>query len=158
MKIKIENIKNTRTMSNNPNEALVYRLQQMNMDNGSADYQHYTQNLTQNNPPPINRQHSGQPTNYQQPIYQYMPDDAASGIYENVEYSSGSARVQVTDLDAIDLQKFESNNAKAQPQLKASSGKVNFGHEPENLRYAHTPQPSDVEPSPIYENLQIISG
>lgn len=140
-------------MSNNQNEALLYRLQQMNMDNGSADYQHFAQN----NPPPINR-HASQTSSYQQPIYQYMPDDAASGIYENVEYSAGSARVQVTDLDAIDHQKFESNNAKAQPQLKPSSGKGNYGQDTENLRYAHTPQPSDVEPSPIYENLQIISG
>lgn len=141
-------------MANNPNEALLYRLQQMNLDNGSSDYQqqHFAQN-----PPPINR-HTAQPGNYQQqPIYQYMPDDAASGIYENVEYSTIAGRVQVTDLDAIDLQKFESNNAKAQPQLK-SSGKTNFGQDGENLRYAHTPQPSDVEPSPIYENLQIISG
>lgn len=137
-------------MANNPNDALLYRLNQMNLDNGSADYQHFNPP-----PPPINRQSS----NYQQqPIYQYMPDDAASGIYENVEYSSGSGRVQVTDLDAIDLQKFESNNAKAQPQLKSSGGKVNYGQDTENLRYAHTPQPSDVEPSPIYENLQIISG
>lgn len=140
-------------MSNNPNEALLYRLQQMNvLDNGPPDYQHFAQN-----PPPMNR-HINQPPSFQQPIYQYMPDDAASGIYENVEYSSGSGRVQVTDLDAIDLQKFESNNAKAQPQLKSSGGKVNYGPDTENLRYAHTPQPSDVEPSPIYENLQIISG
>ena len=125
----------------------------MNLDNGSSDYQHYTQN-----PPPITR-HVSQPTSYQQPIYQYMPEDAAGGIYENVEYSSGGpGRVQVTDLDAIDLQKFESNNAKAQPQLKSMSGKGNYGQDGENLRYAHTPQPSDVEPSPIYENLQIISG
>lgn len=140
-------------MSNNPaNEALLYRLQQMNLDNGSSDYQQFAPH-----PPPNNR-HVSQPSTYQQPIYQYMPDDAASGIYENVEYSSGTGRVQVTDLDAIDLQKFESNNAKAQPQLKPSSGKVNYGQDAENLRYAHTPQPSDAEPSPIYENLQIISG
>lgn len=144
-------------MSNNQaNEALLYRLQQMNLDNGSSDYQHFVPN-----PPPPNNRHTSQPSSYQQqqPIYQYMPDDAASGIYENVEYSSGSGhRVQVTDLDAIDLQKFESQNAKAQPQLKAASGKVNYGLDTENLRYAHTPQPSDIEPSPIYENLQIISG
>lgn len=142
-------------MSNNQaNEALLYRLQQMNLDNGSSDYQHFVPN-----PPPNNR-HASQPSPYQQqPIYQYMPDDAASGIYENVEYSSAPGhRIQVTDLDAIDLQKFQSQNAKAQPQLKPSSGKVNYGQETENLRYAHTPQPSDVEPSPIYENLQIISG
>lgn len=140
-------------MSNNPNEALLYRLQQMNLDNGSSDYQHFAPN-----PPPNNR-HASQPSSYQQPIYQYMPDDAASGIYENVEYTSViGGGVQVTDLDAIDLQKFESNNAKAQPQLKPSSGKVNYGQDTESLRYAHTPQPSDVEPSPIYENLQIISG
>lgn len=139
-------------MANNPNEALLYRLQQMNLDNGSGDFQHFTQN------PPPNTRHPTQ-SNFQQPIYQYMPDDAASGIYENVEYSSGSARVQVTDLDAIDLQKFESNNAKAQPQLKPSGGKINYGpQDTENLRYAHTPQPSDVEPSPIYENLQVVSG
>lgn len=141
-------------MSNNQaNEALLYRLQQMNLENGSSDYQHFV-------PPPPNNRHAIQSSyQQQQPIYQYMSDDAASGIYENVEYSSGSGnRVQVTDLDAIDLQKFESQNAKAQPQLKPSSGKVNFGQDTENLRYAHTPQPSDAEPSPIYENLQIISG
>ncbi|CRK94503.1 CLUMA_CG008008, isoform A [Clunio marinus] len=138
-------------MSNNPNEALLYRLQQMNLDNGSPDYEHFVQN-----PPPIIR-HGSQPSSYQQQVYQYMPEDIPGGIYENVEYSSGS-RVQVTDLDAIDLQKFESNNAKAQPQLKAFGGKGNYPQDVENLRYAHTPQPSDVEPSPIYENLQIISG
>ena len=132
-------------MSNNPNDALLYRLQQMNLGNGSPDYQQF-------NPPPPRH------TNQQQPIYQYMPQDAAGGIYENVEYSSGSGRVQVTDLDAIDLHKFESNNAKAQPQLKSSGGKINYAHEAENLRYAHTPQPSDVEASPIYENLQVVSG
>jgi hypothetical protein len=135
-------------MANNPNEALLYRLQQMNLDNNGQ--QHFVQ-----------QQNPRQPTAYQQqqPIYQYMPDDAASGIYENVEYSSGTGRqAQITDLDAIDLQKFESNNAKAQPQLKASSGKANYVQEAETLRYAHTPQPTEVEPSPIYENLQIISG
>ena len=141
-------------MSNNPNDALLYRLQQMNLNNSSSDYQHFSPNP----PPPINRHVSQQSAYQQQPIYQYMPDDAASGIYENVEYSSGSGRVQITDLDAIDLQKFESNNAKAQPQLKPSVGKVNYGQDVENLRYAHTPQPSEVESSPIYENLQIISG
>lgn len=139
-------------MSNNPNEALLYRLQQMNIDNGSTDYQHFAQN-------PLANRHVQQSSYQHQPIYSYMPDDAASGIYENVEYSSGSGRVtQVTDLDAIDMQKFESNNAKAQPQLKASGGKASYGQDVENLRYAHTPQPSDVEPSPIYENLQVISG
>jgi len=140
-------------MANNPNEALLYRLQQMNLDNnGQSDYQLYAQN-----PPPNNR-HPSQPSTYQQPIYQYMPDDAASGIYENVEYTAAGGRLQVTDLDAIDQQKFESNNAKAQPQLKPSGGKVSYSNDGENLRYAHTPQPTDVEPSPIYENLQIISG
>jgi hypothetical protein len=141
-------------MSNNPNDALLYRLQQMNLENGSGDYQHYTQN-----PPPNNQRsnHASQPSAYQQQIYQYIPDDAASGIYENVEYST-RGQVQVTDLDAIDLQKFESNNAKAQPQLKPSGAKVNYVQDGESLRYAHTPQPADVEPSPIYENLQIISG
>lgn len=131
-------------MANNPNEALLYRLTQMNLDN---DFQQFPPH------PPQNR-HQQQ----QQTIYQFMPDDAASGIYENVEYSSGAGRVLVTDLDAIDSQKFESNNAKAQPQLKSSTGRVSYGQDPENLRYAHTPQPSDVEPSPIYENLQVVSG
>jgi hypothetical protein len=139
-------------MANNPNEALLYRLQQMNLDNGSVDYQHFAPN-----PPPNNR-HASQPSNYQQPIYQYMPDDAASGIYENVEYTAAGGRVLVTDLDAIDSQKFDSNNAKAQPQLKPSGAKVSYVQDGENLRYAHTPQPADVEASPIYENLQIISG
>lgn len=139
-------------MSNNPNEALLYRLQQMSIDNSAIDYQNISANST------LNR-HMNQTSNFQnQPIYQYMPDDAASGIYENVEYSS-AGRVLVTDLDAIDTQKFESNNAKAQPQMKPTVGKVNYGQSVENLRYAHTPQPpSDAEPSPIYENLQIVSG
>jgi hypothetical protein len=138
-------------MANNPNDALLHRMQQMNLGNGSPNYQQFTS-------PPINR-HASQPSTYQQqPIYQYMPHDAAGGIYENVEYTAGSGRVQVTDLDAIDTQKFESNNAKAQPQLKSSGVKANYSHEVENLRYAHTPQPTDVEPSPIYENLQVVSG
>jgi hypothetical protein len=139
-------------MANNQNEALLYRLQQMNLDNGSVDYQHFQPN------PPTNR-HASQPSTYQQqPIYQYMPDDVAGGIYENVEYTSVGGRVLVTDLDAIDPQKFDSNNAKAQPQLKPSGGKVSYVQDGENLRYAHTPQPADVEASPIYENLQVISG
>lgn len=141
-------------MANNPNDALLYRLQQMNINNGSqSEYQNYSPNSS------LNRRMS-QPSNYpppQQQVYQYLPEDAVSGIYENVEYAIGG-KLQVTDLDASE-QNFESSNAKAQPQLRPSNGnKVNFNQEHENLRYAHTPQPSDIEHQPIYENLQVISG
>lgn len=137
--------------NNNQNDALLYRLQQMNLNNGSTDYQNYSPNSS------LNRRVQPKATNYAQPIYRYMSEDGSCGIYENVEYSSGS-KLQVTDLDAVD-QNFESSNAKAQPQLRPSNGnKMNFNQEHENLRYAHTPQPSDVEPQPIYENLQVISG
>lgn len=108
----------------NHNDALLYRLQQMNLN---SDFQNPRQQGT------------------------------ANGIYENVEYTSGAGRVLVTDLDAIDTKKFESNNAKAQPQLKPSSSGRSFGSETENIRFAHTPQPSDAE-APIYENLQVVSG
>ena len=136
--------------TNNQNDALLYRLQQMNLNNGSSDYQRYSPNSS------LNRRANPQSTNYSQPIYHYMPEEASSqGIYENVEYGS---KLQVTDLDAID-QNFESSNAKAQPQLRPSNGnKMSFNQEHENLRYAHTPQPSEAEPQPIYENLQVISG
>lgn len=141
--------------SNNQNDALLYRLQQMNINNGSpVEFQNYSPNssMSRRAPPPP------QMANYpSQPVYHYVPDDATSGIYENVEYSSGT-KLQVTDLDAID-QNFESSNAKAQPQLRPSNGnQMNFLQEQETLRYAHTPQPSDVETQPIYENLQVISG
>lgn len=138
--------------NNNQNDALLYRLQQMNLNNGSAEYPNYSPNSS------MNRRGHPQMTNYpSQPVYHYLPDDATSGIYENVEYSSGT-KLQVTDLDAID-QNFESSNAKAQPQLRPSNGsKMSFSQDHENLRYAHTPQPSEIEPQPIYENLQVISG
>lgn len=144
-------------MANNPNDALLYRLQQMSLNNGSYERYSPSSSINQHNtnPPPTNVNYSVQ----QQ--YMYMPDDAASGIYENVEYTSVIANSQVTDLDAIDPQNFESSNAKAQPQLKPSNNNKggNYKPEHENLRYAHTPQPSDmIEPSPIYENLQVISG
>lgn len=147
-------------MANNPNDALLYRLQQMSLNNGSSGYEIYSSNSSVNrhniNNPPISNY-----TVQQQPIYQYLPDDAASGIYENVEYTSVIAQPLVTDLDEIDPQNFQSSNAKAQPQLKPSNGgKIpNYSQEQESLRYAHTPQPSELaEPSPIYENLQVISG
>jgi hypothetical protein len=146
-------------MANNPNDALLYRLQQMSLNNGSSGFENYSTNSS------VNRHSINNPpsSNYtqQQPIYQYLPDDAASGIYENVEYTSVIAQPLVTDLDEIDPQNFQSSNAKAQPQLKPSNGgKIpNYTQEQESLRYAHTPQPSELaEPSPIYENLQVISG
>lgn len=144
-------------MANNPNDALLYRLQQMSLNSGS--YERYSPSSSiniHNNQPPANYPYSSP-----QQQYMYMPDDAASGIYENVEYTSVVANSKVTDLDAIDPQNFESSNAKAQPQLKPSNGNkgVNYMPDHENLRYAHTPQPDNmVEPSPIYENLQVISG
>lgn len=158
-------------MSNNPNEALLYRIQQMNlsnemMNNGSAaEISNYIQtnspnvnygrNVAQRSPGPPSYASSHQPPGqyqyqqHQQPIY-------TASIYENVDY--GSPRLPVTDLDAIDYnKKFDSNNAKAQPQLKQSMGKPNYAVDFENGRYAHTPQP-EIESSPIYENLQLVSG
>jgi hypothetical protein len=140
-------------MANNPNDALLYRLQQMNMNNGPSEYrQNYSPNSS------LNRRVAPQAAyQQQQQVYQYLPQDAASSIYENVEYATGS-KMQVTDLDAID-HSFESSNAKAQPQLRPANGnKVNYNQEHESMRYAHTPQPSDHEPQPIYENLQVITG
>ena len=144
-------------MANNPNDALLYRLQQMSLNSGGS-YERYSPSSSINNHPSANYSYS--PQQQQQP-YMYMPDDAASGIYENVEYTSVIANSKVTDLDE-DPQNFESSNAKAQPQLKPSNGNKGGNYKPENhenLRYAHTPQPAEmVEPSPIYENLQVISG
>lgn len=149
-------------MANNPNDALLYRLQQMSLNNGNSRSPNSSINLhnTNNPPPPSTNYYT---TQQQQQSYMYMPDDAASGIYENVEYTSvTTSQPLVTDLDAIDAQNFESTNAKAQPQLKPSNGNkssINYQADHENLRYAHTPQPSEmIEPSPIYENLQLVSG
>lgn len=140
-------------MANNPNDALLYRLQQMSLNSGGS-YERYSPSSSINHQT-ANYSYSPQ----QQPPYMYMPDDAASGIYENVEYTSVIANSKVTDLDAIDPQNFESSNAKAQPQLKTNGNKGGNYKDHENLRYAHTPQPAEmVEPSPIYENLQVISG
>jgi hypothetical protein len=145
-------------MSNNQNDAILYRLQQMNINNGSPDFQNYSSDSRrQQQQQQQSQQAQTIHSNYSQPIYQYVPGSGAGGIYENVEYSTG---MQVTDLDAID---FESSNAKAQCQVRQANGsnsKNNYSQEQESLRYAHTPQPSDhvIEPSPIYENLQIVSG
>ncbi len=138
---------------NSNNDALLYRLQQMNINQGPG-YEHYS-------PIPSTHRHNGNPPFQQQQMY-YLPEDTLGGIYENVEYTSmSSTQPLVTDLDEIDTQNFQSSNAKAQPQLKTSNGgKIsNVSHQQESLRYAHTPQPSELaEPSPIYENLQVISG
>jgi hypothetical protein len=137
-------------MANNQNDALLYRLQQMSLSNNGS----FNSNSNQ-----IHNQSSS----HQQQHY-YLPDDVASGIYENVEYTSVITNQQVTDLDAIDPQNFETNNAKAQPQLQKNSSANGsktgiFKTDHENLRYAHTPQPSETAvASPIYENLQVISG
>ncbi|CAO1424332.1 unnamed protein product [Diamesa serratosioi] len=115
----------------------------------------YGRNVAQRSPGPPSYASSHQPPGqyqyqqHQQPIY-------TASIYENVDY--GSPRLPVTDLDAIDYnKKFDSNNAKAQPQLKQTMGKPNYVADFENGRYAHTPQP-EIESSPIYENLQLVSG
>jgi hypothetical protein len=145
-------------MSKNLNDALLYRLQQMSL-NGSQVPPSLYENLS--SPPITRQQQQQQQQQVSQTQYQgeYVPTDTAGGIYENVEYTGGaSTRMQVTDLDDVDPQRFMTSNAKAQPQMKPSPSKGIYGQNPDLLRYTHTPQPADAESSPIYENLQVVSG
>lgn len=123
--------------NNNINNALLQRMQQMEIE-------------SQNSPAYVSR--NPNQSNY---TANYVPAYAQGGIYENV-----------VDLDAIDYnKKFESQNAKAQPQLKASQiqnyGAIGNNNGQQGVRFAHTPQPeiaTGIETSPIYENLQLVSG
>ncbi|KAJ6638479.1 LIM domain-containing protein jub [Pseudolycoriella hygida] len=67
-------------------------------------------------------------------------------IYENIEYCT-----YTPPLDNTFYGSFESTNKKAQPQVPTNGVQQSTG------RYAHTPQP-DPDPTPIYENLQSITG
>lgn len=143
-------------MSKNLNDALLYRLQQMNL-NGAQVQSSLYENLGS---PPISRQQQQQ---QQQQVNQSQQayEDVGGGIYENVEYTTGNtSRVLVTDLDDVDPQRFITKGAIAQPQVKPSPSKGIYGQiqSPDVLRYAHTPQPVDAEGCPIYENLQVVSG
>lgn len=150
-------------MSKNLNDALLYRLQQMNLNGGQVPSSLY-ENLGS---PPMN-QHRQQQQQQQQQVSQSqsygsdcMPPDVGGGIYENVEYTSANtSRVLVTDLDDVDPQRFVTKNAIAQPQVKPSPSKGIYGQiqNADLLRYAHTPQPVDADGCPIYENLQVVSG
>lgn len=124
--------------NNNINNALLQRMQQMEIE-------------SQNSPAYVSRN-----TNQSNYTANYVPAAYAQGsIYENV-----------VDLDAIDYnKKFESQNAKAQPQLKAAQiqnyGVVGNNNGQQGVRFTHTPQPeiaTVIEASPIYENLQLVSG
>lgn len=68
-------------------------------------------------------------------------------IYENIEYCTYTS----PPLDNTYYGSFESTNRKAQPQVPTNGLQQPTG------RYAHTPQP-DPDPTPIYENLQSITG
>lgn len=68
-------------------------------------------------------------------------------IYENIEYCTYTS----PPLDNTYYGSFESTNRRAQPQVPANGLQQSTG------RYAHTPQP-DPDPTPIYENLQSITG
>lgn len=68
-------------------------------------------------------------------------------IYENIEYCTYTS----PPLDNTFYGSFESTNRKAQPQVPTNGLQQSTG------RYAHTPQP-DLDPTPIYENLQSITG
>lgn len=61
----------------------------------------------------------------------------AYGVYENIEYY----KQETGDF----------NRVKAQPQ-------VAIGYNANPPRYAHTPQPADLDSNPIYENLHSVSG
>ncbi|XP_037028109.1 LIM domain-containing protein jub [Bradysia coprophila] len=68
-------------------------------------------------------------------------------IYENIEYCTYTT----PPLDNTYYGSFESTNRRAQPQVPTNGLQQSTG------RYAHTPQP-DPDPTPIYENLQSITG
>lgn len=162
-------------MSNSQNEALLYRMQQLELDNeigtasdlqgkssSSSSLQNFiknnAQNIAYNRSAAVSRGSTG-PSIYNQQV-QYLPPQYQqySGVYENVDYVTTHRPPSVSDLDS---KKFESNNAKAQPQLKQQQ-MMNPAHYAQGImdngsRYAHTPQP-DLESSPIYENLQLVSG
>lgn len=80
-------------------------------------------------------------SNYQGGMQGNAPPPAY-GVYENVEYYKG---------DAPNSGEYGSNRVKAQPQ-------VAIGYASNAPRYAHTPQPVEMEPSPIYENLHTATG
>lgn len=80
-------------------------------------------------------------SNYQGGMQGNAPPPAY-GVYENVEYYKG---------DAPNSGDYGNNRVKAQPQ-------VAIGYANSAPRYAHTPQPVEMEPSPIYENLHSVSG
>lgn len=80
-------------------------------------------------------------------IGNHDPRTTAPLIYENIEYCTYTA----PPLDNTFYGSFESTNRKAQPQVPTNGLQQSTG------RYAHTPQP-DLDPTPIYENLQSITG
>lgn len=136
-------------MENDP--AYLYRLQQMRLSDDSPKmpiHHHQQQQSGEsfiNAPRQSNVQYvSVAPARfaYQQSPNHYVRENnypappPAYGVYENIEYSSGEyARV------------------KAQPQVAA-------GYATNAQRYAHTPQPHEMEPerNPIYENLHSVTG
>lgn len=77
-------------------------------------------------------------------------------VYENIEYYAQPH----PNEHVLMYGNFESTNKKAQPQVPNNNGcmvanaygGVGVG------RFAHTPQPQDVEQMPIYENLPTATG
>lgn len=77
-------------------------------------------------------------------------------VYENIEYYA-----QPHPNDHILMYgNFESTNKKAQPQVPNNNGcmTANVYGGGGVGRFAHTPQPQDVEQMPIYENLPTATG
>lgn len=87
-------------------------------------------------------------------------DSRIGPVYENVEYYG--QQPQVND-PILYYGHFESSNKKAQPQVPNNGvglavGLMQVGGGPGVGRFAHTPQPQDIEPTPIYENLPTATG
>ena len=95
----------------------------------------------------ISSNHSG--SMFSSNIPQYDP--RYNVVYENIDYYS-----QPQPDPMMYDRKFESNNIKAQPQVPVG---VASSMSPNNIgRYAHTPQPPEIEQLPIYENVHQVTG
>lgn len=83
-------------------------------------------------------------------------------VYENIEYYAQSHHQTAPNEQTLMYGgNFESAHKKAQPQVPNNNGMMGniYGSGGGAAsRFAHTPQPQELEPTPIYENLPTATG
>lgn len=83
-------------------------------------------------------------------------------VYENIEYYAQSHHMPTSTVNEQSLMyggNFESAHKKAQPQVPNNNGIMgNMYASGGASRFAHTPQPQEIEQTPIYENLPTATG